>query len=71
MKRYYIEVDFYDSLGTIDLSICDESGNTVYQQSVNTSEEHQVFINISSFDKGIYIIAFVNSQTNLSGEFDL
>ena len=65
-----VEVDFNaSSLGTIDLSIYDESGNVVYQQTVNATAGQQLFIDISSFDAGGYTIAFVNAQMNLSGIF--
>ena len=67
----FVEVDFYDSLGTIDLFIYDESGNAVYQQSVNASTGQQLSIDISSFDAGVYTIEFVNSQTDLFGEFEI
>jgi len=66
-----IEVDFYDSLGTIDLLIYDEAGNAVYQQSVNASTGQQLSIDISFFDAGVYTIEFVNSQTDLFGAFEI
>jgi len=67
----FIEVDFNASLGAIDLSICDEAGNVVYQQTVVASAGHQLLIDISSLDEGVYTIALTNSQTNLSGEFEI
>ena len=66
-----IEVDFNASVGAIDLSIYDESGNVVYQQTVNATAGQQLFIDISSFDAGGYTIAFVNAQMNLSGIFEI
>ena len=66
-----IEVDFNASVGVIDLSIYDETGNAVYQQTVNASAGQQLFIDISSFDAGEYTIAFVNAQTDLSGVFEI
>jgi len=67
----FIEVYFNVSLGAIALSIYDEMGNVVYRQSVDTNNEYQVFIDISSFGAGGYTIEFVNSQTDLSGEFEI
>jgi len=67
-----IEVDFNaSSLGIIDLSIYDDAGNVVYQQTVNATAGQQLFIDISSFDAGGYTIAFVNAQMNLSGIFEI
>ncbi|MDR3340442.1 MAG: DUF3244 domain-containing protein [Candidatus Symbiothrix sp.] len=68
----YIEVNLYANLGTIAIFIYDETGGIVYQQSVITSSEQQVIINISSFDSGEYEIEFVNSQNQyLSGVFEI
>jgi len=67
-----IEVDFHSSLlGTIVLSIYDKAGNVVFQQSVDTNEERLLLIDITSFDAGEYTIEFINSQTDLSGEFEI
>jgi hypothetical protein len=67
-----IEVKFYANLGTITISIYDETGIVVYQQSVSTSSELQHFIDISSFADGEYTIEFVNSQDKyLQGTFEI
>jgi hypothetical protein len=67
-----IDVDFNSSLGIIDLTIYDEVGNVVYQQSVNTYAGQQLSIDISSFNQGQYTIEFVNSQGQyLSGDFTI
>lgn len=67
----FIEADFYETLGTIDVSIYDETGNTVYHESVNAYAGQQLLIDITSFEPGVYTIEFVNSQTDLSGEFEI
>jgi len=68
----YIEVNLSANLGTIVISIYDETGGLVYQQSVITSSVQQVIINISSFEAGEYEIEFVNSQNKyLSGVFEI
>ena len=69
---WFIEVDFNDSLGTIVISIYDEAGSAVYQQPVNTYVGQQVFIDITSFEAGEYLIEFVNSKDEyLSGYFEI
>ena len=45
-----VEVDFNTALGIIDISVYDETGNTVYWQSVNAYAGLQVFIDIASGD---------------------
>jgi len=67
-----IKADFNDAMGTIIISIFDEAGNAVYQQSVNTYAGQQIFIDITSFSLGKYTIEFVNSRNEyLSGEFEI
>ena len=67
-----VEVDFNTVLGIIDISVYDETGNTVYWQSVDAYAGLQVFIDIASFDEGWYTIEFVDSQGRyLSGDFEI
>ena len=66
-----IEVDFNESVGTIVVSISDEAGNAVYQQTVDAEAGQALFIDITSFEEGAYTITFVNSQTDLTGEFEI
>ena len=66
-----IKADFNTSLGAIDVSIYDETGNVVYQQTVNASAGQQLLIDVSNFAAGEYTIAFVNAQMNLSGIFEI
>ena len=68
----FIEVNFNESLGTIVISIYDETGIAVYQQPVNTYAGQQVFIDITSFEEGEYKIEFVNSKNEyLVGVFEI
>jgi len=67
----YIEVGFNSSLGAINVSIYDDEGNVVYQQSINASAGQQLLIDVSDFDAGTYTIEFVNSQADLSGDFEI
>ena len=66
-----VEVCFNTAIGTLNISIDDETGGAVYRQSVNTDTVQQLLIDIASFEKGRYTIEIVNSQTNLSGEFEI
>jgi len=66
-----LEVDFNSTVGTVVISIYDEMGNVVYQQSVNGTAGEQLLIDVSSFDAGNYTIEIQNSQTDLSGSFEI
>ena len=72
ITEQFIEIDFNASLGTIVLSMYDETGSAVYQQSVNTYAGQQLLIDITSFDAGQYSIEFINSQNEyFSGDFEI
>ena len=67
-----IEINFNNALGVIAISIYDETGSVVYQQSVNTYVGLQIFVDITSFDEGVYTIEFVNPKGEyLSGRFEI
>jgi len=66
-----LEVDFNSTVGTVVVSIYDEMGNFVYQQSVNGTAGQQLLIDISGLDTGNYTIEIQNSQTDLSGNFEI
>jgi len=66
-----LEVDFNSTVGTVVVSIYDEMGNVVYQQSVNGTAGEQLLIDVSSFDAGNYTIEIQNSKTDLSGSFEI
>ena len=67
-----IRVNFLYNLGDIDVVISDEAGDVVYERTVNTSVEDQIFIDISSLTQGIYEIRFVNSEGQfMYGEFEI
>ena len=67
-----IRADFLYNLGDIDVVIYDEAGHVVYERTVNTSVEDQIFIDISSLTQGIYEIRFVNSEGQfMYGEFEI
>jgi hypothetical protein len=70
---YLLQVDFLSSLGTINVYIYDaESGEVVYQSSVDTAGEQQIFIDVTSLPDGVYTLEFVNSQDQyLQGDFEI
>jgi hypothetical protein len=67
-----LEVDFSYNLGDIDVVIYSEDGNTVYERSVDTSEEDQLLIDLSVLEPGIYEIRFINTEGQfMYGEFEI
>ncbi|MGV8092291.1 MAG: DUF3244 domain-containing protein [Mangrovibacterium sp.] len=67
-----LETNFLYNLGDIDVVICGEAGGVVYERSVDTSIEDQIFIDISSWDQGTYEIRFINSEGRfMYGEFEI
>jgi hypothetical protein len=68
----------FDFVQTFDLNKCnlekiyDETGNAVYQQSVDAYAGLRIFIDMASFDEGEYTIEFVDSQVQyLLGDFEI
>ena len=66
-----LEVDFNSTVGNVVVSIYDETGNVVYQQSVNGTAGQPLLIDVSSFDAGNYVIEIQNAQTDLFGSFEI
>jgi len=67
-----IEVNFYYNFGTVTVSIYDETNSLVYQQSVSTYDGQQHYIDITSFDAGVYTIVLTNTEKlYLSGSFEI
>ncbi len=67
-----LEATFFRNLGTIDILIYDDSGNPVYEESVDTSIENQTTIDLSNLSQGQYEIKFINSQNqSMYGDFEI
>lgn len=67
-----LEATFAKSLGMINILIYDASNNLVYQDFLDTSVEQQVYIDLTSLNKGNYSICFLNSENqDMSGNIYL
>jgi len=66
-----IEVDFNSTVGTVVVSIYDEMGNVVYQQSVNGVAGQRLLIDAFFFNAGNYTFEIQNSKTDLTGSFEI
>ena len=68
----YIEVNFSESLGTISVSIYDDSGNIVYNGAIDTSLQSVLYIDTARMEKGEYSIRFTNTEGEyLEGSFGI
>jgi hypothetical protein len=56
-----IEVNFNATVGITVISIYNEMGSAVYQQSIDAYAGQQIFIDIAFFEEE-YTIEFINSQ---------
>ena len=66
---YYLQVTFTQDLGVLVVTITNEQGYDVYQQSVNTSSSSFLVIPTNNLQPGNYIITITGSEGTLSGEF--
>lgn len=61
---------FLNNLGTINVVIYSDSGNTVYDENVDTSNSSVLTIDVSNWDSGSYQIYFANTSGQcISGSF--
>lgn len=67
-----IRAIFPCDMGDLDVVIYDDADQVVYERTVNTSTEDQLFIDISSLGQGIYEIRFISSEDRfVYGEFEI
>ena len=62
---------FHKDVGNLLVTISDDSGNTVYEATINTSVQQQVFIPFSGLSSGIYTITFSNNFGSMYGDFQI
>jgi hypothetical protein len=64
-------VDFSRPVGTATISILDEFGSVIYQESIDTYSNLETVIDTSVFDSGNYTLKISYGTTNLKGTFQL
>lgn len=62
---------FHKDVGNLLITISDDAGNTVYEATINTSIQQQVFISFSGLSSGIYTITFSNNFGSMYGDFKI
>jgi hypothetical protein len=67
-----LQIELPAHWGTINISIVDEFGDVVYQQSVSTTTAQTVVIDLAFWSSGEYTLLLVNAQGKyLQGEFEI
>ena len=69
LQNDVIWVTFNYNVGNVEVSIIDDSGNTVYSSVLN-SDSGSASISISSLSVGIYTITFSNGTGSMWGDFE-
>ena len=62
---------FHKDVGNLLVTITDEAHGTVYETTVNTPVQHQLFIPLAGLPSGTYTIAFSNGRGEMWGEFEI
>ena len=65
-----LHIGFNQNLGRLDITIVNEQGTVVYQQSVNALLNGFLNISTNNFNNGIYTITISGSEGSLTGEFN-
>jgi len=62
---------FHKDAGNLLITLTNGMGDTVYDATVNTSVQQQVFVPLSGLLSGIYTITFSNGSGALWGDFEI
>ncbi|WP_352423176.1 DUF3244 domain-containing protein [Proteiniphilum sp.] len=62
---------FFQNVGNLEVMLTNSMGDTVYEATVNTSVQQQVFIPLSGLSSGIYTITFSNNFGSMYGGFEI
>lgn len=66
-----VMVLFHKDAGNLLITLTNGMGDTVYDATVNTSVQQQVFVPLSGLLSGIYTITFSNGSGALWGDFEI
>lgn len=65
-----VYIHFNQSFGNVSITICNESGLTVYSTVLNTAVQQTIIIPITAANSGIYTVLVENATGYVEGEFD-
>ncbi|WP_352422472.1 DUF3244 domain-containing protein [Proteiniphilum sp.] len=66
-----IVVQFHTNVGNLLVTLTNSMSDTVFEMTVNTSEQSQAFIPLSGLSCGMYTITFSNNFGSLYGDFEI
>ena len=67
--RSYVQVNFHQNFGYVNLTLIGETGNMVYSGNVNTAVQQTVYIPIAGIPSGNYTLVLDNANGEAEGEF--
>ena len=62
---------FHKDVGNLLVTLTNDTGDTVYEVTVNTSVQQQALIPLSGLPSGIYTITFSNNFGSMYGDFEI
>lgn len=62
---------FHKDVGNLLVTLTNDTGDTVYKMTVNSSVQQQAFIPLSGLPSGIYTITFSNNSGSMYGDFEI
>jgi len=67
-----LEINFFSTLGNIDIAVYDGSSNLIHHSNVNIKSEGQINIDISAWNPGTYRIQFRDVEDGfMYGDFEV
>ena len=67
--RSYVQVNFHQNFGYVNLTLIGETGNMVYSGNVNTAVQQTVYIPIAGIPSGNYTLVLDNANGEAEGDF--
>ena len=67
--RSYVQVNFHQNFGYVNLTLIGETGNMVYSGNVNTAVQQTVYIPIAGIPNGNYTLVLDNANGEAEGDF--
>lgn len=64
-------ISFPTNIGIATITVTDETGGVVFQQTIDTASSPDLYISIDSWDAGNYTLIIVYDSTTLTGNFTL
>jgi len=66
-----VTLNFLYPVGTAQVTVENENGEVIYQETVDTFTTLDSSVDIQNYDGGVYTLKISYGSTNLAGEFEL